>query len=368
MTSCDDIRERFFTEATSPSDAPELETHLRSCPACRLAWRGLRVVDAALAGLRSDGAPPPPPFARVERAACQAARGCRRRVFVRRAVPFAATAALAAVVALVMGVTAGRRHNPGPRLVVAGGVLDDSAGVAVGELPSGARVTLERGAVRIDRASTSEERLLLERGAVSLEVPHLGAGRTLSVDTPEAQVRVRGTRFHVSRDELGTTVSVAEGEVEVRPEGPGRPTEFVHPGARVVIEPLPAYRSRLLGAASDALAHGSRDVADDQLSHLLATEPDASLRAHAEALRAWAAAAAGERDVAVRLYRRALELLPEGEAPTWADNAVAELALLLEVRDPAAAVSAWRDYLARFPQGLHAAQARERLEPGEDRR
>ena len=49
------------------------------------------------------------------------------------------------------------------------------------------------------------------------------------------------------------------------------------------------------------------------------------MRAHAESLRAWAAAAAGERDVAVRLYRRALELLPAGETPTWADNAVAQL-------------------------------------------
>jgi len=368
VMSCDDIRERFFAEATPPHDAPELEAHLRSCPACQRALRGLPLVDAALAELHAAGAPPPPPFARVERAACQAARGCRRRVFARRVAPFAATAAMAAVIALVMGVTAGRRHTPGPRLVEAGGVLDDTAGVAVGELPSGARVTLERGAVRVDRATSSEERLLLERGAVSLEVPHLGAGRTLSVDTPEAQVRVRGTRFHVIRDELGTTVSVTEGEVEVRPEGEGRPTEFVHPGARVVIEPLPAYRHRLLTAASDALAHGSRDVADDQLSHLLATEHDDALRAHAESLRAWAAAAAGEREVAVRLYRRALELLPAGEAPTWADNAVAELALLLEARDPAAAVAGWRDYLARFPQGLHAAQARERLEPGEDRR
>lgn len=364
MTSCDQIRERFFGDGVPPRGDHELEAHLQACPCCRMTLRGLTVVDAVLGALPPVCATPPP-FARLERAAAHAARARRRRMLVRRAGPFAATAALAAAVFLVMGVTAGRRHTPGPRVVEAGAVLDDSAGIAVGRLPSGARVTLERGAVRCDRATATEERLVLERGTVSLEVPHLEKGRSLGVDTPEAQVRVRGTRFHVSRDDLGTTVSVTEGEVEVRPEGLGRPIEFVHPGARVVVEPLPAYRRRLLAAASDALAQGSRDTADEHLARLLATEPEAPLRAHAEALRAWGAAAGGERDAAIRLYRRALELLPSGDAPTWADNALAELALLLEAREATQAMATWRDYLARFPQGLHAAQARGRLEVDE---
>ena len=369
MSSCDHIRERFFAEGAPPRGDPELESHLEACPCCRMALRGLAVVDAVLAQLPRCADDAPPPFTpRVARAAAQAARGRRRRVLAHRAAPFAATAAAAAVVALVMGVTAGRNHKPAPRLVEAGLVLDDSAGASLGQLPSGARLTLERGAVRCVRATADEERLALDRGTVSLEVPHLGAGRTLSVETPDALVRVRGTRFQVARDELGTTVSVTEGEVEVRPEGPGRPVEFVHPGARVVVEPLAAYRRGLLAAAGDALAQGWRDTADEQLTRLLATEPEPPLRAHAESLQAWAAAANGEATTAIRLYRSALARVPAGETPTWADNALAELALLLEAREPAAALAAWREYLDRFPQGLHAAQARGRLELEEGRR
>ena len=367
MSSCDHIRERFFAEGAPPRGDPVLESHLEACSCCRMALRGLALVDAVLGKLPRCDEAPPPFTPRLARAAAQAARGRRRRLVARRAVPFAATAALAALVALVVGVTV-RHHAAGPRLVESGVVLDDSAGLAVGELPSGARVTLERGAVRCVRASSDEERLALDRGAVSLEVPHLGAGRTLSVDTPDAQVRVHGTRFTVTRDDVGTTVAVTEGEVEVRPEGPGRAAEFVHPGARVVVEPLATYRRGLLAAASDALAQGWRDDADAQLAKLLATEPDAPLRAHAESLQAWAAAASGDFGTAVRLYRSALARLVAGEAPTWADNALAELALLLEAREPVAAVATWREYLGRFPEGLHAAQARGRLELEEGRR
>ena len=71
-----------------------------------------------------------------------------------------------------------------------------------------------------------------------------------------------------------------------------------------------------------------------------------------------------DRRAALETYRRALSLLPSSAAPLWADNASAQLALLAERDDPLVAGRAWREYLQRFPRGVHAARARDRLAGG----
>ena len=185
--------------------------------------------------------------------------------------------------------------------------------------------------------------------------------------TPAAEVRVHGTRFQVVRDGSGTLVSVTEGLVEVVPYGGGRSSLLLRPGESTKVASAADFRSDLRGAALGALGRGEFAVARRHLESLLQADLAPLELAEAHALLAWALAGSGERGPAVDRYRLALGMLPEGQSPLWADNASAELALLLEQGDPAAAVPAWREYLARFPEGIHAALARARLAAEKER-
>lgn len=66
------------------------------------------------------------------------------------------------------------------------------------------------------------ERVELERGALSFDVPSLEDGRVV-VETAEARVETVGARFEVEHEDEGgervTRVSVAAGEVAVQPQG-----------------------------------------------------------------------------------------------------------------------------------------------------
>ncbi|WP_437287486.1 FecR domain-containing protein [Sorangium sp. So ce406] len=68
----------------------------------------------------------------------------------------------------------------------------------------------------------SDDVVALERGRVSVAVPPLAAGMTLSVRTPDTTITVHGTRFSVERlvgpagEPAETRVSVVEGRVAVR--------------------------------------------------------------------------------------------------------------------------------------------------------
>ncbi|WP_437957530.1 FecR family protein [Sorangium sp. So ce119] len=68
----------------------------------------------------------------------------------------------------------------------------------------------------------SDDVVALERGRVSVAVPPLAAGMTLTVRTPDTTITVHGTRFSVERlvgpagEPAETRVSVVEGRVAVR--------------------------------------------------------------------------------------------------------------------------------------------------------
>jgi ferric-dicitrate binding protein FerR (iron transport regulator) len=356
MSDCTSIRDRFFAAGELERGNPELEAHLEACEACARAAAALPLVDAALA---TPPAVVVPSFDAIALEAARAARTRRGLVQVRRRLPYAITgvAAAAAAVALVFLVL----PSGSPRLAV-GGALDSAAGARAAELPSGAKVRLDGGELRLVPGAPGEERLHLAAGAVSVEVPKLAPGHALAVETPDAEIRVHGTRFQVTRDRRGTSVSVIEGLVEVRPGGTGRAPLFLRPGEATVIEPLDDYRRGLRASAQANLDAGRFDAADEGLAALLATAPGETDRAEALALRAWAAAARGDRKGAIDRYREALGTLPVGERALWADNAAAELALLLEGEDPAAAAAAWSGYLRRFPEGVHSSLARARAE------
>ena len=195
MMSCDDIRGRFFAEATPPHDAPSS----RRISACR--------VPAGAAGAPGCRRRPGPVALRLRTAAAAVCPRRARRLPGRARVPSPRLHAPCGAFRRHRGDGSGRRarhgrhrrppYTPGPRLVEAGGCSTT---------PRASRWASCRAARACARARRRPRRPRhLQRGTTvararrrSLEVPHLGAGRTLSVDTPEAQVRVRGTRFHVS--------------------------------------------------------------------------------------------------------------------------------------------------------------------------
>jgi hypothetical protein len=278
-----------------------------------------------------------------------------RRSPVRAALAVAAAAAAAVVLIFL-------RREPARLPLLTAHSEMTSAGQSAALLPGGAQVTLERGALLVDSVAPQRQRLVLRSGEVALQVPKLPAGAHLSVATDEAEVSVRGTRFRVARGAEGTAVAVEEGTVEVQPAGEGRPLLVLRAGENASVPPLEAYRLLAREDALAAIARSDLPAAAAHIERLLATRPTGDLEGQAHALLAWQRQASGDRAGALLEYRRALAAAPPGARPVWADNAAAELALLLEHGgDTVGAGEAWKSYLARFPEGTHADQARRRL-------
>jgi tetratricopeptide (TPR) repeat protein len=287
-------------------------------------------------------------------------------VVVRRSFPFVYTGVASALAAAAIALFI-FAHSPAQKvpLLTPGASLEARSQSQTVRLESGARVRLETGAVALaPRAKgeqpKGEERLHLETGLMALEVPKLPADRKLVVSTAEADVLVHGTRFQVRRDGTGTFVDVVDGLVEVRPRN-GQPPVFLHPGENTRVQSTDHLYKGLREAAVAAIERGDFAAAQDHLGPVLGNETDPLRMAEMQALEAWSLAAGGRRSAAVEAYRKAMSLLPAGEHPLWAENAAAELALLLEQEDPDEAAAAWRAYLDRFAEGLHAGVARARL-------
>ncbi len=357
---CSSIRGRYFGPGDSQAPGLELQLHLEDCEACRKTWAALPLVDQALGDL-SRTAIQAPPFDAIADAVHAVVQSRRRAVAVRRSFPFVYTAVGSALAAAAIALFfVARAPTPQPPLLAPGASLQASVRAQSVRLESGARVRLETGSVALARGPKGEERLDLRAGLVALEVPKLPAHRKLVVSTPEADVIVHGTRFQVRRDSDGTSVDVVQGLVEVQPRN-GQPSVFLYPGENTSVQSRDKWHKGRREAAAAAIERGDFAAAEEQLQPLLASESDPVRAAETQALVAWSLAAAGKRSAAVDAYRKALAVLPMGEKPLWADNAAAELALLLEQERPAEARAAWRAYLERFAGGLHAGFARARL-------
>jgi hypothetical protein len=355
---CATLRERILETGTVASD-PEVETHLVGCPACASLTRMSALVDDGLAILASEPIEPPS-FEGLRAPARHAARNRRWRASGRRALPAATLATCAALCAALFVHFAGRPHVEPPRLYRAGDVIDSSAGSQTGVLPDDSRLTVESGRVSIEMATRIEERIRLETGTLSLDVPKHANGKVV-VETTDTDVQVHGTRFTVTRQAEGTWVAVTEGTVEVLPRGQGRPILSVPAGQSVTIEPLASFRSRTRQTALDALQRGDLTAADEHVKALLATGVTQEDAGELHALLGWKHFEDGDHAGAARYFHMALAELPDGAVPLWADNAWAQSALVVEQSDGRAAAEAWRQYLRRFPSGSHASLARARL-------
>ena len=361
MADCAATRAAVGLPARDLGDAfpPEVGLHLATCDDCRGWVAALRRLDGALGALgQALPSLPAPPFERVQRRAQRAARGYRRRRALRRLLPL--SLAVTGAVAATFIVTALARR-PAERVAHSGQVLDASRASAQAVLIGGARLTVASGRAVVTLSERGRAHVHLDTGSAFLSVPHLDPGATFLVTTDEAEIRVRGTRFDVARGPQGTRVSVSEGTVEVRSRaGDGR-AWLVKRGESALLEGTAARRAAARAAALAAIEQRDDSATGERIAAWLATSPPDQEAAEAHALLAWKLSRDGDHAGALRSYRRALALLPAGAAPLWADNAGAQLALLSERDDPLADGTAWRDYLRRFPAGVHAALARDRL-------
>jgi ferric-dicitrate binding protein FerR (iron transport regulator) len=362
MSDCLSFRERYFDPTSADASDPRWLAHLGICSDCRLAYQALPQVDSAL----SEIARLPvevPAFDAIAGAAASAARGQRRRRAVRRSVPFLYTALGTAALAagLIAALWIGRARQLAPKLLVAGAEIQATAEPKSAVLDSGVRLRLEAGSLKLASSTKESQALLLPSGRVFVDVPKLPPGRTLSVRTPDAEVRVHGTRFQVIRTSKETQVHVTEGVVEVRPEGLGRPIQTVKAGESATVASAEVYREGLRHSTLAALDHGEFGAAEKQIGQLLGSNPNIAQQAEAQALLAWSLSARGKRAQAMDRYRQALALLPEGHQPLWAENACAELAILVQQESPKDSSGIWAECLRRFPDGVHAALARSRV-------
>jgi ferric-dicitrate binding protein FerR (iron transport regulator) len=362
MSDCHSLRERHF--APGAGSDPEWVNHVQACPACRLAQQGMPLLDRALAEV-AELPVDVPSFEAVAKAAQSAARHQRRRQSVRRSVPFLytglATAALAA--GIVAMVWIGRARSAAPKLLAPGGEILASTEAKSAILGNGVRIRLDAGSLKLAMSDKDVQTLLLPLGRVFVEVPKLPAGSTLSVRTPDAEVRVHGTRFQVIRTGKDTQVQVVEGVVEVRPEGIGRPVQMLRAGESATVGSVEAYREGLRHATLEALDHGEFAAAEKQIVEMVESSADRSQQAEAQALLAWSLSARGKRGEAIQRYRQVMTLLPDGLGSLWAENACAELAILIEQESPQDSSSTWAECLRRFPDGVHAGLARSRAHP-----
>jgi ferric-dicitrate binding protein FerR (iron transport regulator) len=362
MTDCLSLRERAFAPGADPAHDPVWAEHLQQCAECRVAQRGLPAVERALDEI---GRLPVavPDFAAIADAAAGAARSQRRRRVMRRSAPFFYTGLGAAALAagIVAVVLIGKSGAPSPKLLVPGAELQANSEAKSARLSNGVRIRLDAGTLKLAAAGKDNQALVLASGRVLLDVPKLPPGSTVSVRTPDAEVRVHGTRFQVIRTNQETQVHVIEGVVEVRPEGIGRPSQTLRAGESATVGSAEAYREGLRRSTLAALDHGEFSAAEAQIGQLLGAGADAAQQAEAQALLAWSLSARGQRANAIARYRQALTLLPQGQRPLWAENACAELAILVEQQAPKDAAVTWSECLRRFPNGVHAASARSRV-------
>jgi hypothetical protein len=275
----------------------------------------------------------------------------------------------------------GRPFAPGQFLVARSGQRD------VVEFATGTRISLEQGAALEYRHGADSWRFGLERGSVRLHVAKLAHDERLVVETPDAEVEVRGTVFDVSvLDERAacagsrTRVSVEQGIVEVRwagelhrlTAGQSWPTPCPEPGLAVAESDAPTTRAALRrtpprmpvsvssaseaadGAATpmprtagDAEPTAPRVPSESVVSTVLAEQNDLFGRA-SQAQRQGRSAAA------LAHYDRLLARFPTGPLT---EAALVERLRVLRRTDSARARSEARAYLGRYPGGFARGEA-----------
>jgi ferric-dicitrate binding protein FerR (iron transport regulator) len=244
-------------------------------------------------------------------------------------------------------------------------------------LASGTQIALDAKSVLECRDASATQRFALLRGGAHLHVAKLRANERFLVDTPHAEVEVRGTVFDVKLEPATSDcserslVAVHEGRVEVRAGGKTvtlvggeqwasactRPAEL--PPAQAAAEAGAPLRARLTAnvnvnrrGSSSATRTTAAKLPDAPTASTAADSSAASsslieqndLYAAAEAARR-----AGRSGDALAAYARLLARFPRGQL---AESAFVERVRLLSRSDTETARSEAERYLARYPAGF----------------
>jgi ferric-dicitrate binding protein FerR (iron transport regulator) len=307
--------------------------------------------------------------------------------------------AAAAAIALAIGVTrrpapvahchgagcAGtNEHDPSRRGLDAGQSIVAPAGAPTSVvLATGTQIALDAKSVLECRDATATQRFALLRGGAHLHVSKLRQNERFLVDTPQAEVEVRGTVFDVKIEPATpecaarTVVSVHEGRVEVRADGtgvsllagehwssacstPAAETASEAPKASSAPAKAPSAPAHL--PAVTHVASPTREAGVAAFAPLPNGEPPAVTSVEPSAVRASAlseqndlyaaaeaARSAGRRTEALTTYARLLALFPHGQL---AESAIAARARLLVHGDPTSARAEAERYLALYPMGF----------------
>lgn len=266
---------------------------------------------------------------------------------------------------------AGEERLDAPAAIESGQRIDTPAdGGASLQLSTGTSMTLAgRTSFRVDSQGATQ-RFSLQRGELVAHVAKLGASQRFIVDTPDAQVEVRGTRFRLRVIEHAETCStqtrtrleVTEGVVEVR--GAGRATVSVGAGETWPADcanagqlpqsaefPPPAART---GAAPSKREHAARSGTPSVPGQ---PESVSALTAQNDLFAEGVARGRqGDTGGALRAYQ---ELMTRFPSSALAENALVERMRLLAATPDRAAEA--RRYLARYPRGFAANEAKKLL-------
>jgi len=245
------------------------------------------------------------------------------------------------------------------------------------ELSTGTRLALSGlTAFRIDNQGPTE-RFALTRGEVTAHVAKLSPGERFIIETPDAEIEVRGTQFRLrvlAKSEpcavhSRTRLEVVEGVVDVRSGGHGvrvsagqswpadcMPREFASAAARESAPPaagraagesgmpsspssgvIPASKPKLEGPAGARSANSALTRQNDLFAEAVA------LRRH------------GDTGGALRAYEALIVQFPSSPL---VENAMVERMRLLVGSDRARARGEAERYLARYPQGFAVDDAR----------
>jgi hypothetical protein len=348
----------------------QLDQHLAACAECRRERARWETVGA----LKEWQPPSLSGAARariVERlAAARPARAPARRVAARPSLLMGALAAAAALALLWGGarrphspsMTSGRQtwDQPGT-LEFAGAQLDYRAGTVAELRPAARAVTLERGELEV-AASTAPLEITTPAYKVSVRAAHAVFAAN-SVHVLEGAVIV-----YTFDERVLATLSAGERW----PAPPSAPVAiFTGPTRATAALPLampsltapppeaPPSPAVALGRARAALAAGDARQARRWIERALAQASSPRDRAEAELFGAESYLVEQQPVRAVAAYRRvaaAYARLPEGEAAAFAAAQV-----LSEKGASAEAAGALRAYLARYPDGRFAREAKDRL-------
>lgn len=238
------------------------------------------------------------------------------------------------------------------------------AGGASLHLSTGTSMVLsDQTSFRVDSQGATQ-RFSLQRGALVAQVAKLTGAQRFIVDTPDAEVEVRGTRFRLQVIEhpescgsgTRTRLEVTEGVVEVRGTGLGtasvkagevwpadcsRRVDEAPTSSPAVPPPAPATVSK-----PDVRASARAPVSEAERASALTAPNDLFAEAVVRARR-------GDTGGALRAYQQLVSRFPTSPL---AENAMVERMRLLAAT-PEGATEAKR-YLARYPRGFAADEAK----------